>query len=40
MDQHIHVLERLYADVLAHRKENSGDAIYPTNTTGTVAHHL
>lgn len=43
MEQHVHMLEQLYADVLAHRKENSRDATYPispTNTTGTVAHHL
>jgi glycosyltransferase involved in cell wall biosynthesis len=43
MSQHVDILEQLYADVLAHRKENRGDATYPihpANTTGTVAHHL
>lgn len=43
MDQHVEMLEKLYSDVLARRKENTGDATYPTHPphpTGTVAHHL
>ncbi len=37
MSWHVHLLEHLYAQVLARRKENPGHA---THATGTVAYHL
>ena len=40
MRQHVQLIEEYYEQALASRRENQGHAVYPTDTTGTMAHNL